>query len=146
MLHVVLPVGELSGEELEWVWETGDLLVFVTLQLPIPRLMETEILRNAEILAQTTQNEIPGNGIVNSLFLKVQGEMNVYFEVRSKAYLWACVISDAKYKLMWTKHSSCNENGSATQNVICSTCCIWYILMAFLVEIAYRRVGCHELT
>ena len=126
----------------------GDLLVSVTSQQSIRRFMETEILCNAEILAQATQNEIPGNGIVSSLFLKVKGknEINVDLGVWRKACKWACVIVDVKDKLKWTKHSSCNENGSAAQNVTGSTCCFWCVSMAFLVEMEYRRVGCHELT
>lgn len=72
--------------------------------------------------------------------------MNVDLGVWRKAYKWACVITDVKDKLKWRKHSSCNENGSAAQNVTCSTCCFRYVLIAFLVEMEYRRVGCHELT
>lgn len=92
--------------------------------------METEILCNAEILAQTTG----------------KNEKNVGLEVWRKACKWACVIAYVKAKLKWTKHSSCNKNGSAAQNVTCLTFCFRYVLMAFLVEMEYRRVGCHELT
>lgn len=48
------------------------MLVSVASLQSVPRFIENEILGSAEVLAQTSQNEIPGNGIVSSLFLKFQ--------------------------------------------------------------------------
>lgn len=68
--------------------------------------------------------------------------MNVGLGVWRQACKWVCVITDVKDKS--TKHCNCEENGSTAQNVN-----LLHLLPAhfngFLVEMKYKKAGCHQL-